>query len=53
MRGQRSSGPRTRSPRCRPAGALDALPQSGVLEDVGSDTDDIQQELDEAGSPPK
>ena len=33
------------------AGALDELPQSGVLEDVGSDTDDIQQELDEAGSP--
>ncbi len=32
------------------AGALDELPQSGVLEDVGSDTDDIQQELDEAGS---
>ena len=30
------------------AGALDELPQSGVLEDVGSDTDDIQQELDEA-----
>jgi phage shock protein A len=35
------------------AGALDELPQSGVLEDVGGDTDDIQQELDEAGSPPK
>ena len=35
------------------AGALDELPQSGVPEDVGSDTDDIQQELDEAGSPPK
>ena len=35
------------------AGALDELPQSGVLEDAGSDTDDIQQELDEAGSPPK
>lgn len=35
------------------AGALDELPQSGVLEDVGSDTDDIQQELDETGSPPK
>ena len=32
------------------AGALDELPQSGVLEDAGSDTDDIQQELDEAGS---
>jgi phage shock protein A len=30
------------------AGALDELPQSGVLEDVVSDTDDIQQELDEA-----
>ena len=30
------------------AGALDELPQSAVLEDVGSDTDDIQQELDEA-----
>ena len=35
------------------AGALDELPQSGVLEDVGSDTHDIQQELDETGSPPK
>jgi phage shock protein A len=35
------------------AGALDELPRSGVLEDAGSDTDDIQQELDEAGSPPK
>jgi spore coat protein CotH len=34
-------------------GALDELPQSGVLEDVGSDTGNIQQELDEAGSPPK
>ena len=34
------------------AGALDELPQSAVLEDVGSDTHDIQQELDEAGSPP-
>ena len=34
------------------AGALDEPPQSAVLEDVGSDTDDIQQELDEAGSPP-
>ncbi len=32
---------------------LDELPQSAVLEDVGSDTGDIQQELDEAGSPPK
>ena len=32
------------------AGALDELLQSGVLEDVGGDTDDIQQELDEAGS---
>jgi phage shock protein A len=32
------------------AGALDELMQSGVLEDVGGDTDDIQQELDEAGS---
>ncbi len=30
------------------AGALDELPQSGVLGDVGSDTGDIQQELDEA-----
>ena len=30
-----------------------ALPRSAVREDVGSDTDDIQQELDEAGSPPK
>ncbi len=35
------------------AGAVDELPQSGVLEDVGSDTDDIQRELDEVGSPPK
>jgi phage shock protein A len=32
------------------AGALDELMQSGVLEDVGGDTDDIQQELDEAGA---
>jgi phage shock protein A len=32
------------------AGALDELLQSGVLEDVGGDTDDIQKELDEAGS---
>jgi phage shock protein A len=32
------------------AGALDELLQSGVLEDVGGSTDDIQQELDEAGS---
>jgi hypothetical protein len=29
---------------------MDELLQSGVLEDVGSDTDDIQKELDEAGS---
>ncbi len=32
------------------AGAVDELLQSGVLEDVGGDTDDIQQELDEATS---
>jgi phage shock protein A len=32
------------------AGALDELLQSGVLEDVGGSTDDIQKELDEAGS---
>jgi phage shock protein A len=32
------------------AGAMDELLQSGVLEDVGGDTDDIQQELDAAGS---
>lgn len=32
------------------AGALDELMQSGVLEDVGGDTDDIQAELDEAGT---
>ena len=32
------------------AGAVDELIQSGVLEDVGGDTDDIQQELDEAGA---
>ena len=31
------------------AGAMDELIQSGVLEDVGGNTDDIQQELDEAG----
>jgi phage shock protein A len=32
------------------AGALDELMQSGVLEDVGGNTDDIQTELDEAGT---
>jgi phage shock protein A len=32
------------------AGALDELLQSGVLEDVGGDTDDIQHELDEAAT---
>ena len=32
------------------AGALDELLQSGVLEDVGGDTDDIQRELDDAGT---
>jgi phage shock protein A len=32
------------------AGAMDELLQSGVLEDVGGSTDDIQQELDEAGT---
>ena len=32
------------------AGALDELLQSGVLEDVGGSTDDIQKELDEAGA---
>ncbi len=32
------------------AGALDELLQSGVLEDVGGETDDIQKELDEAGT---
>jgi len=32
------------------AGAVDELLQSGVLEDVGGDTDDIQRELDEDGS---
>jgi phage shock protein A len=31
------------------AAATDELLQSGVLEDVGGDTDDIQRELDEAG----
>jgi phage shock protein A len=31
------------------AGAMDELLQSGVLEDVGGDTGDIEQELDEAG----
>jgi phage shock protein A len=35
------------------AGAPDELTQPGVREDAGSDTDDIQQELDEAGPPPK
>ena len=32
------------------AGAVDELLASGVLEDVGGDTDDIQQELDDAGN---
>jgi phage shock protein A len=32
------------------AGAMDELLQSGVLEDVGGNTDDIQTELDEAGN---
>jgi len=32
------------------AGAMDELLQSGVLEDVGGDTDDIQDELDKAAS---
>jgi phage shock protein A len=32
------------------AGALDELLQSGVLEDVGGSTDDIQKELDQAGA---
>jgi phage shock protein A len=32
------------------AGAVDELLQSGVLEDVGGTTDDIQKDLDEAGS---
>src|SRR5215471_4657045 len=32
------------------AGAMDELLASGVLEDVGGDTDDIQAELDEAGT---
>ena len=32
------------------AEAVDELLQSGVLEDVGGQTDDIQKELDEAGS---
>jgi phage shock protein A len=32
------------------AAATDELIQSGVLEDVGGDTDDIQKELDEAGA---
>ena len=32
------------------AGAVDELLASGVLEDVGGDTDDIQQELDEAST---
>jgi phage shock protein A len=32
------------------AGAMDELLQSGVLEDVGGNTDDIQKELDQAGA---
>lgn len=32
------------------AGAMDELLQSGVLEDVGGDTDEIQHELDAAGA---
>jgi phage shock protein A len=32
------------------ASATDELLQSGVLEDVGGQTDDIQRELDEAGA---
>jgi phage shock protein A len=32
------------------AAATDELLQSGVLEDVGGETDDIQKELDEAGA---
>jgi len=32
------------------ADAVDELIQSGVLEDVGGETDDIQKELDEAGT---
>jgi len=31
------------------AGAMDELLQSGVLEDVGGNTDDFQEELDQAG----
>ena len=32
------------------AGAVDELLASGVLEDVGGDTDDIQQELEETST---
>jgi phage shock protein A len=32
------------------AGAVDELLQSGVLEDVGGNTDDIQKDLDQAGT---
>jgi phage shock protein A len=32
------------------AGALDELLESGVLEDVGGGTDDIQKELDQVGN---
>ena len=32
------------------AAATDELLQSGVLEDVGGDTDDIQRELDQAST---
>ena len=34
------------------AGALDELLQSGVLEDVGGNTDDIQKELDQLAQTP-
>ena len=34
-----------------PRGCPGRATQSGVLEDAGSDTDDIQQEPDEAGPP--
>ena len=32
------------------SGALDELLESGVLEDVGGGTDDIQKELDQVGT---
>jgi len=47
----RFSVPRTRSPPCKLTPAQwTSCSNPGVLEDVGGNTDDIQKELDEAGS---